>query len=253
MRGEHDRHAALGVLTDGGPELPAGRHVHAGGGLVQHQEFGLRQERESEPQPLLLAARALGDLPVPQLTDSGPAHALFGVGAGVERSQHVNRGFDGHVGKQPSRLQNRGDQAGAHRLPGRLPEQLHLSRVRSGQSQEHVDGRRLARSVGAEERRYLTAPDPQVQPVHCGELLALGIGEALDDCAQHSGIRRDPSPRCRADLGSGHSSKSSRFSGRWRGNDFPTRHYPLEPEALFPPYPRPIRACELSSRVSACP
>ena len=75
VRREEHRAALLGVLADGGPEVAATGHVHARGRLVEDQQLGVRQQRHGEPQPLLLAARALPDPSVADVGDAGSGRA----------------------------------------------------------------------------------------------------------------------------------------------------------------------------------
>ena len=91
VRGEEHRAAALGVAADRRPEGAAALDVHAGGGLVEQQQRGVGEQRHREAQPLLLAARALGDLAAGDLGDAGVGeHVVDRAGVG-EQARGVER------------------------------------------------------------------------------------------------------------------------------------------------------------------
>ncbi len=74
VRREDDRPPARGFVAHRGPELPSGVDVHPGRRLIEDEQVGIGEERQCEPQTLLLAAAAGGHAPSCQGGDACPAH-----------------------------------------------------------------------------------------------------------------------------------------------------------------------------------
>ena len=84
--GEQDGAALLGLLPHRGPERAPGLDVQAGGGLVEHDQVGVGDQRHGEPDPLLLAAGEAADPPLGELGRRRPGRAPRGTGRGARRS-----------------------------------------------------------------------------------------------------------------------------------------------------------------------
>ena len=69
---------------------------------------------------------------------------------------------------------------------------VYLARVGAQEPEQHADGRRLARPVGAEEAVHLPRADGEIEPVE----RALGT-ERLDESADRDGVGHDFSLSCR--------------------------------------------------------
>ena len=76
MGGEQHRSAALGVAPDGGPEVAPALDVHPGRGLVEGHQRRVRQQRQGEPEALLLSARAFPDEAIGEVADPRPVEHL---------------------------------------------------------------------------------------------------------------------------------------------------------------------------------
>ena len=163
VRGEDDGATPLGLGLHRLPELLAGAHVHAGGGLVEQQQVRFGQQGEREAQPLLLAAGALAHLAA---RDAGGAGALQrrvdGDVRGVAGGDHGDGFADGQVVEQAAGLEHGAHATGAHgglRGPAQNGES---ARGRGREPQHHVEERGLAGAVGTQERDDLAALDLEV-------------------------------------------------------------------------------------------
>ena len=99
------------TLGDGFHALPEGAarvHVHAGGRLVQDQQFRRVHGRQGVTQTLLLTARAFADLTLSNIGQVGAGEYLIHVnGLGVQGGNHLDRGADRQVLEQATGLLNR--------------------------------------------------------------------------------------------------------------------------------------------------
>ena len=180
VRGEHDRPAAPGFRVHGAPEFAPGGGVHAGGRFVEDEQLRIRQQRQPEPQPLHLTAGAGADLPAHEIPDVGPPDHLFdGQRFPVAHGEHPQRLLDSQVLQQPSRLEHRADGTPPGRRGGRPPEHLDGARVRRREAEHHVQQRRLAGAVRAEQRDDFADGDRQGDIVDRGDG-AEGFGHARD-------------------------------------------------------------------------
>ena len=198
--GEHDRPAALRLGVHRGPELPPGADVHARGRLVEDQQVRLGQQGQREAQPLLLAARALGDLPPREPGGPSPAQGLVdGQRIPVQGRDHGDRLPHGQVVEQPPGLQDRADPPCPHALARGGAEGAHGAVVGVGEAQDHVEEGGLAGAVGPEQRDDLAALDAHAHAVHGADAL-LAAPEALVDAGDVDGrgtVRRVGGARVR--------------------------------------------------------
>ena len=185
VRRKKNGRSTLGYGFHALPEGAARIHVHAGGRLVQDQQFRRVHGRQGVTQTLLLTARALADLTLSDIGQVGTGEYLIHVnGLGVQRRNHLDRGADRQVLEQATGLLNRTEQTGACRLGGVATEDAQLAAAGLGQAKNHVDEGGLACTVGAEQGDDFAALDGQVNRVdgdHCacrtgGENLAEGAG-----------------------------------------------------------------------------
>ena len=117
VRREEHRAALLGVLADGRPEVAPPGDVHARGGLVEDEQLGVGQQRHREPQPLLLAARALAHPAVGDVGDAGPLqHLGHRTGVAEQAGGQPQRLLDGEVLEQAAGLHDRRDEPVADRV-----------------------------------------------------------------------------------------------------------------------------------------
>jgi len=103
---------------------------------------------------------------VQQVPDPGRGHHL-GEGArrGLERGHRADQFADLGAGEQRAVLQDRADLSGRDGGPRRPAEQRHPATVRSGQSEQRIEGSGLAGAVGAEQGHHLAPAHEQVDPV----------------------------------------------------------------------------------------
>ena len=182
------------TFGDGFHTLPEGAariHVHAGGRLVQDQQFRRVHGRQGVTQTLLLTARALTDLTLSDIGQVSAGEYLIHInGLGVQRRNHLDRSADRQVLEQATGLLNRTEQTGACRLGGVTAKDAQLAAAGLGQTKNHVDEGGLACTVGAEQGDDFAALDGQVNRVDgdhgaCrtgGENLAEGAGRNNGFC-----------------------------------------------------------------------
>ena len=184
VRGEDDGAPALGVGVDGLPEAAAPFDVHACGRLIEDEQCRVAHERHGEAQALLLAPGALLDDARGEVRDTGAKHGLLGVDSvGEETRRQLHRLTHGDVGQEPGGLHDCGDQAPVDRLARAHPEDSRIAFGGAAQSQDHVDRRRLACAVGAQEGDDLAGADGQVDTVDGGD-----VTEGLVQIGQSDGV-----------------------------------------------------------------
>ena len=184
VRGEDDGAPALGVGVDGLPEAAAPLDVHACGRLIEDEQCRVAHECHGEAQALLLAPGALLDDARGEVGDAGAAHGLLGVDSMREETRRqLHRLTHGDVGQEAGGLHDCGDQAPVDRLARAHPEDSRSAAGRAAQPQDHVDRRRLSRTVGAQEGDDLARTNGQVDTVDGGDLT-----EGLVQIGQSDGV-----------------------------------------------------------------
>ena len=167
VRGEDDGATPLGLGLHRLPELLAGAHVHAGGGLVEQQQVRLCQQCEREAQPLLLATGALAH---PAPGDAGGAGALEcrvdGDVGGVAGGDHRDGLADGQVVEEAAGLEHGAHAPATHRGLRRFTQNGEGARGRGREPQDHVEERGLAGAVGTQQGDDLAALDLEVDAGH---------------------------------------------------------------------------------------
>ncbi|HEV7760917.1 MAG TPA: hypothetical protein VGO78_18055 [Acidimicrobiales bacterium] len=160
----------LGPLADGPhrpPEGLAGLDVHGHGGLVQHQQVGVRHQGHGEAGPLGLAAGQLVGALVGEGIDAGQGqHLVERQRPGVERAHHREQLADAQVADQAPGLEHGADRAGGDGLGRGTSLEQHLAPVGRGQAEQHVEGGGLAGAVGSEQGHDLAVADGQVEVAH---------------------------------------------------------------------------------------
>jgi len=84
----------------------------------------------------------------------------------VDRGHHRQQLANRQVLDQLAALEHRAEQSGVDRLARRVVEQRDAAGVGRQQSEQHVDRRRLAGTVGAEQRDGLATVNRDVDPAH---------------------------------------------------------------------------------------
>ena len=162
VSGQHDRHPAAAQVTDQLPGVAAALHVEPGRRLIEKDQFRTPDHGHAQREPLLLTAR---QAPVGGPGDMGEAEAF-------EQLARVER-VGGMGGQQVEHLQRAGARVAAARLQHHADsrtqrprvadriqaEHPHLPRVRAAKALADLDGRRLARAVGPQQRRDLACSD----------------------------------------------------------------------------------------------
>ncbi len=82
----------------------------------------------------------------------------------MQGREHRDDLADRHVWEQRPGLEHRSDESLRDHLLGRVTEDAGRSLVGSSQSEQHVDGGRLAGAVGPEQGDHLTRRDVEVDP-----------------------------------------------------------------------------------------
>ena len=170
------------------PKRGAALHVEAGGGLVQEQDRGLVHQREREVQAPAHAARVAADLAVRRIGQPDARDQLVAAAGCVRLGEAVHPGLQAHVLAGGQELVERGLlQGDADRvadLGALLDDVVAGDPGRAGgrrqQRRQHVNGGRLAGSVGAEKAVDLARRDRQVDPVDGAGPLLEFAHEALD-------------------------------------------------------------------------
>ena len=126
------------------------------------------------------------------------ASAACRVQPAAQPPEHVDRLAAGQVGPQVdlARHVRQPPVQGDRVAPRVAAEQPDVARVGAQEPEQHADGGRLARAVGAEEAVHLPRADGEVEPVE----RALGA-ERLDEPADRDGVGHDFSLSCRSAIG----------------------------------------------------
>ncbi len=154
-----------------------------------------REQRHREPQPLLLAAGALGHPPSGDGGDPGVLeHLVDRLGVGEQAGGVLDGLADLRSLSSPPVCITARDQAARDGLAGAVAEDLDLAGGRLGEPEDHVDGRGLAGAVGAEERHDLALLELQVDAahgVHGAEVLGHArVRPGHGGCRRGRGVRR---------------------------------------------------------------
>ena len=166
MGGKQDGPALLGVVPDCRPEVATTLDVHARGWLVEDHQGRIRQQRQGEPQALLLATGTLAHDPAGDFRDPGSLENLVhGPGLGKHRGGQLDRLANGQVLEQTAGLHDRGNQAARDRGGRGHSEDADRALIRAAQAQDHVDRCRLARPVRPEEGGDLAKLETEVDAV----------------------------------------------------------------------------------------
>jgi hypothetical protein len=188
VRREQDRTAGGGQRVHLGPERAARFDVHRDRRLVEHEQLGVGDDREREPDALDLPAGQLGGRALREVGDAGPFQRfLDGDRPLVQRAKEVNQFTNGHVGEDRAGLQHRADQAFGHRGLGFAPEQPRAAVVGAGEPEQHVDGGGLAGSVGPEQRHDLAGCDVEIDAAD-GAYGPEALGQAVESDGHPGGV-----------------------------------------------------------------
>ena len=187
VAGVDDRGAPLVEAPDALQDRVTALGVHGDRGLVEDDELGGVGDAAGDIEPAQQAARELarpeareplqldeGDRLLHQAPPPGAVAHVQGA-EGVHVLGHGELVEDGHV------LRHDADPA-LEVVGGRrhaLPEDADLAPVVGQQLQQAVDGRRLARAVGAQQAEHLPPGDPQRQAVHRDQL-PVALDQGLD-------------------------------------------------------------------------
>jgi hypothetical protein len=129
--GEEHRLAAGRKVAHRGPEVAAGLDVHGHRRLVEHQQGGVADDADGEPQPLRLPAGQLVRATVGQIADLGQLdHLVHRKWIGVQAGHHLEQFAYGQVLGHPPDLQHGADGPGRDRAVRSATEQRHRARVR---------------------------------------------------------------------------------------------------------------------------
>ena len=174
MAGQEDRRAAAIQLQQQLADLGDALRVEPVGRLVEDQQFRTTQQRTGQPQPLPHAQRVRPDRPAadagqPDLLEHlhhpglpGPPSAAR---AGSVQDRQILPAGQVAVGGRTldQRTHPRQHAPALARHP--RPEHLDLAGGRQDEAEQHPDGRRLARAVGAQEAVDVARPDVEVDAV----------------------------------------------------------------------------------------
>ena len=196
----------VGVEDHRGSAIPGGPHdrpdvgatdrVERRGRLVEQDQLGFSEERDAQAKALLHALGEAADRVAGALREPDPVERLVD-GGGVSADRHVREpGMQREdlPGSQPGLVPEELGQVADPRADGSVPEgcSKHAPRTSggSGQAQQQLDRRGLARTVRPEETDELAAPDGQAEPVECGRP-AKGLDDPVElDRGRRRTIRR---------------------------------------------------------------
>jgi hypothetical protein len=204
---EHDIHVVLGeehpdrfLLGDlrGEPhQLDAFARRHAGGRLVHQEQFWLVGERNSKLQPLEIAIGQFtaGACRKTAHPDKFKQAVRFALRISRQRSREVEQSVTVRGQRHLDVLayghgrECRGDLEGApHTQPpdlarlqarGILPQHMHAACIGRGLAVEHVEAGRLARAVGADQRKDFTGLKRKRDAAHRMHA-AIGFAQPFD-------------------------------------------------------------------------
>ncbi len=198
VTGEEHRRAGLGLGLYQVAHLRHPLGVEATGGLVEHEQVGVADQRRRERQALAHSLRVLPGRPAPGLAvESDPVEQPLHVGLALFDPRGV---LDVLAGRQPVVGLER---LGQHTDPLADPSGFRLDvvtqhgrrpGVRVQKTQQHVDRRRLPGAVWPQKAEDLAALDGQIEPVDRGEVAKLLCESVrLDNChcSSHLSLPQD--------------------------------------------------------------
>src|SRR5262245_39722011 len=175
VRGHEYRGAGVGQAVNHFPERAARQRVDAGGRLVEEEYAGLVHDGRAEGYALLPSsgqtACDLTFFPFESRKREYPALLIFAlpVGHAVVAREETQVIFSREVVVERKLLRHIADLpahgAGAQ---ASFASEVYFSARRLEHPAEHLDGRRLARSVRAEQPVNLPVSDLQADPLHGG-------------------------------------------------------------------------------------
>ena len=185
MRGQEDRPAFLFQPQDQVADVAVRDRVKARRRLVEEQQLGIVDERLRDADALEhafgeRAQRLLaGSLQADHLQQLVHALLLDRAGQAEQAAVEADHFRSGHMLIEVGRLGQVGDLLLDINVAGGLAQNQDLARRREDQAQQSLDGRGLARAVGAEEAENLALVDIQADVVDGGDLFVL-LDQVLD-------------------------------------------------------------------------
>jgi hypothetical protein len=187
---EHGDPVVLGKAAHLLPECAPALRVEAGGRLVQEEDPGRVDERESQIEPALHPTGVAADLAVGRLREPHALEQKVTAPGALRTRDSLQRRLQPQVlPAREERVESRLLERGSNRGPDLRPfaddvVAGHGRRPLGGRKQrrEHVHGRRLPRPVRPEETVDLTGMNDEVDPVHrARSFLELANEPARDD------------------------------------------------------------------------
>src|SRR5215207_8480741 len=226
---EQDRAAALLELADLVQALALERLVAHGQDLVDEQDVGADVDGHGEPEAHVLAGAVVLDLVVDEGLELGEGDNLVEVALGLAAAQaedgrvQVDVLAAGQLAVEAGpQLQQRGDAAPDADRPG----------GRGQDAGQHLQQRRLARAVGADQPDGLAGPDLQIHVAQGPERLRAGLAVQQQPLLDAGGplvveqeALADPGGE---DRRGGHYSSSAKSAWRRRKVHSPTTSSPAE-------------------------
>ncbi len=222
---EEDRDALVAQLSEERPGRCPALDVHPGRRLVEDDEARPTDEGEGQPEPLLLAARQPAIASPRRGRQPDQLEQLIRVsGRDVESAVEAKDLAGGHPRiDAATALEHQPDPRPMIAPSGRrvLAENADLASVRPSIALDHLDGRRLAGTVGPEQPERLAGRDPERDPPQdSSPVVAL---DGLVDLDRGKGAVRDgrhDAPEIRPNW---RSKSSSRTSPIWIERRIPAR------------------------------
>ena len=191
VRVQDHRGPAIPGGPDDRPNVGATDRVERRRRLVEQDQLRFSEERDAQTESLLHALGELADRVVRAVRQPDPVERLLDR-AGATADRHVREpGMqrEDFTGGQPGLVPEELGQVADLRADGSVAEGSSKDAARapggSGQAQQQLDRRRLARTVRPEETDELAAPDGQAEPVEGGR-----AAKGLDDPVELDGGRR---------------------------------------------------------------
>ena len=196
---KHRRAAFAGVADDRADVVPPDR-IEGRGRLVEDHEVRGAEERDPQPEALLHALREGSDEVLGAVGQAdelegrvdrcGPVRARQ-VGQVAVQRQHLPGAHPRLIAEQLGEV---ADPSPRRQVAERRAEDAAAAAARTGQAEQQLDDRRLARAVGAEQAEHLAALDGHRQAVE-GAHASVLLGE-VDRLDRRAVCHR--CPRCRA-------------------------------------------------------
>ena len=180
VRVEEDRRAAFAGVADDRPDVVPPDRIEGRGRLVEDHEVRGAEERDPQPEALLHALREGSDEVLGAVGQAdelegrvdrcGPVRARQ-VGQVAVQRQHLPGAHPRLIAEQLGEV---ADPSPRRQVAERRAEDAAAAAARTGQAEQQLDDRRLARAVGAEQAEHLAALDGHreaVQRAHASVLL----------------------------------------------------------------------------------